>query len=162
MEKKDEGYPFTDDEGKRAAKKAMEWIAYKDRTKKELEDRLYRAGFSESASSQAMEYVMSFGYINDQRYVENYLMFQTGKRSKKEICFKLQQKGIDKELIEEAVFEQGGIDEQEAIETLILKRLKGRKFSEIDRKERDKVFAYLGRKGYEISQIKKVFSKLDI
>ena len=33
---------------------------------------------------------------------------------------------------------------------------------QIDRKERDKIFAYLGRKGYEISQIKKVFSKLDI
>lgn len=62
----------------------------KDRTKKELEDKLYRAGFSEKASKQAMDYVMSFGYIDDRRYVENYLMFQTGKRSKKEIYFKLQ------------------------------------------------------------------------
>ena len=105
---------------------------------------------------------MSFGYIDDRRYVENYLMFQTGKRSKKEIYFKLQQKGVPQELIEEIVFEQGGIDEQEAIESLTLKRLKGREFSELDRKERDKIFAYLGRKGYEISQIKKVFSKLDI
>lgn len=89
-------------------------------------------------------------------------MFQTGKRSKKEIYFKLQQKGISQELIEEIVFNQGGIDEQEAIESLTLKRLKGREFPELDRKERDKIFAYLGRKGYEISQIKKVFSKLDI
>ena len=84
MEEKRDGYSFADEEGKRAAKKAMEWIAYKDRTKKELEDKLYRAGFSEKASKQAMDYVMSFGYIDDRRYVENYLMFQTGKRSKKE------------------------------------------------------------------------------
>ena len=152
MEEKRDGYSFADEEGKRAAKKAMEWIAYKDRTKKELEDKLYRAGFSEKASKQAMDYVMSFGYIDDRRYVENYLMFQTGKRSKKEIYFKLQQKGISQERI----------DEQEAIESLTLKRLKGREFTELDRKERDKIFAYLGRKGYEISQIKKVFSKLDI
>ena len=60
------------------------------------------------------------------------------------------------------MFNQGGIDEQEAIESLTLKRSKGREFTDLDRKERDKIFAYLGRKGYEISQIKKVFSKLDI
>ena len=84
MADKDERYQFTDEEGKRAAKKVMEWVAYKDRTKKELEEKLYRAGFSEKASTQAMDYVMSFGYINDRRYVENYLMFQIGKRSKKD------------------------------------------------------------------------------
>lgn len=67
MEEKRDGYSFADEEGKRAAKKAMEWIAYKDRTKKELEDKLYRAGFSEKASKQAMDYVMSFGYIDDRR-----------------------------------------------------------------------------------------------
>ena len=54
MEEKRDGYSFADEEGKRAAKKAMEWIAYKDRTKKELEDKLYRAGFSEKASKQAI------------------------------------------------------------------------------------------------------------
>ena len=32
MEEKRDGYSFADEEGKRAAKKAMEWIAYKDRT----------------------------------------------------------------------------------------------------------------------------------
>ena len=41
MEEKRDGYSFADEEGKRAAKKAMEWIAYKDRTKKELEDKLH-------------------------------------------------------------------------------------------------------------------------
>lgn len=34
MEEKRDGYSFADEEGKRAAKKAMEWIAYKDRQKK--------------------------------------------------------------------------------------------------------------------------------
>lgn len=52
MEEKRDGYSFADEEGKRAAKKAMEWIAYKDRTKKELEDKLYRAGFSEKHLSR--------------------------------------------------------------------------------------------------------------
>lgn len=148
--------------GNERRKRRWNGLPIKIEQKKELEDKLYRAGFSEKASKQAMDYVMSFGYIDDRRYVENYLMFQTGKRSKKEIYFKLQQKGISQELIEEIVFNQGGIDEQEAIESLTLKRLKGREFTELDRKERDKIFAYLGRKGYEISQIKKVFSKLDI
>ena len=75
MEEKRDGYSFADEEGKRAAKKAMEWIAYKDRTKKELEDKLYRAGFSEKASKQAMDYVMSFGYIEKEakkKFILNY------------------------------------------------------------------------------------------
>ena len=161
MEEKNESFVFRDEEAKKAAKKAMELIAYQDRTEKELKERLYRAGFSEKAAEEAMNYVMSFGYINDRRYVENYLMFQSGKRSKKEIIYRLQQKGIPSDLIEEILEEKGGIDEREAIEMLLEKRLKGREFSEVEYNERRKIFAYLGRKGYDISQIKKVFSKLD-
>ena len=64
-------------------------------------------------------------------------------------------------MIEEILEEKGEIDEREAIEMLLEKRLKGREFSEVEDNERRKIFAYLGRKGYDISQIKKVFSKLD-
>ena len=110
MEEKNESFVFRDEEAKKAAKKAMELIAYQDRTEKELKERLYRAGFSEKAAEEAMNYVMSFGYINDRRYVENYLMFQSGKRSKKEIIYRLQQKGIPSDLIEEILEEKGGID----------------------------------------------------
>ena len=77
------------EEEKKAAQKALALLAFQDRTEKELFGRLCRAGFSEEASQAAVRYVKSFGYINDRRYIENYIMFQQGKRSRKEIITSL-------------------------------------------------------------------------
>ena len=74
---------FSDEESKKAAEKAMSLLLHKDRTRQELIQRLYQAGFSEAASEEAIQYVEQFGYINDRRYVENYIMFQQGIRSRK-------------------------------------------------------------------------------
>lgn len=155
------GYEFSDEEGKKAAEKAMSLLMFKDRTKKELTERLYRAGYSEEASREAMEYVEHFGYINDRRYAENYIMFQKGKRSRKEIIFKLVEKGISKELIQQVLEEDEYEGEDEAIESLIVKKLKGKSVSEITYEEKNKIIAYLGRKGFDLRAIKNVFSKLD-
>ena len=58
------------DEVRKAKEKAMRLLLQQDRTEKELRDRLYRAGFSETASEAAMQYVSGFGYLDDRRYAE--------------------------------------------------------------------------------------------
>lgn len=156
-----DAYEFSSDESKRAAQKAMALLLFQDRTRKELQDRLYRAGFSESDTMEAMEYVSSFGYINDVRYAENYIEFQKHKRSRKDIIYRLVDKGISKDIVLQ-VFEEAEYEgEQEAVRELMLKKLKGRNCSEISYEEKNKIFGYLGRKGYEFSTIKNVFSQLD-
>ena len=159
--KQQDTYLFSDDECRKAAMKAMSLLQFKDRTEKELSEKLYRAGFSEAASAEAMQYVIRFGYINDRRYVENYIMFQKEKKSRKEIVFKLAEKGVDKELVWQVMEETEYDGEEDAIETLILKKLKGRSVDEISFEERNKIIAYLGRKGYELNHVRNVFSKLD-
>ena len=149
------------EECRRAAKKAMDLLLQQDRTEKNIRDRLYRAGFSEMASSEAMEYVERFGYINDRRYVENYIMFQKGKKSRREMVYQLTERGIGGELISEVLKECDYDGEQEAIRMLLKKKLKGRLLCETAYEERQKIMAYLGRKGYEFHTIKKVFSQLD-
>ena len=109
----------------------------------------------------AMTYVEHFGYIKDQRYVENYLMFQTGKRSRREIFYKLSEKGISDELIWQVIEETEYQGEEEAIKLLVSKRLKGKQPGDLSYEEKGKIFAYLGRKGYEMNTVKKVFSELD-
>lgn len=162
QEEKDQGaYSLSGDESRRAVAKAMSLLQLKDRTEKELSDKLYRAGFSENASSEAMEYVKHFGYINDRRYVENYIMFQSGKKSQKEMVYKLAEKGISRELIWQVMEETEYNGEEDAICRLILKKLKGRNLCELSFEERNKISAYLGRKGYEWNGIKNVFLKLD-
>lgn len=152
---------FSCEEAKKAAEKAMALLLFKDRTRHELVTRLYRAGFSETASSEAMEYVKRFGYINDRRYVENYVMFQKGKKSRREMVYQLTERGIGGELISEVLEECEYDGEQEAIRMLLKKKLKGRLLCETTYEERQKMMAYLGRKGYEFHTIKKVFSQLD-
>ena len=49
-------FAFSDDEGKKAAEKAMSLLLHKDRTRWELTERLARAGFSEKASLEAIGY----------------------------------------------------------------------------------------------------------
>lgn len=160
-EKEKVSYSFSDEECKKAAAKAMALLLHKDRTRSELAGRLDREGFSEQASLEAMEYVEHFGYINDRRYVENYLLFQKGKRSRREIFYKLSEKGISDELIRQVMEETEYQGEEEAIELLIYKRLKGKQPGALSYEEKGKIFTYLGRKGYEMSTVKKVFSKLD-
>lgn len=152
---------FSDEESKKATEKAMALLLHRDRTRQELVRRLYQAGFSEAASSEAMQYVEQFGYINDRRYTENYIMFQRDRKSRKEILYRLTEKGIPREVVC-AVLEQtecGG--EEDAIRILVDKKLKGRRISELSEDERNKITAYLMRKGYEYSGIRKVFSQLD-
>lgn len=149
------------EEEKKAAKKALALLAFQDRTEKELFERLCRAGFSEEVSQAAVCYVKSFGYINDRRYIENYIMFQQGKRSRKEIIYKLAGKGLSQELIEE-VFEQSGYEgEEEAANRFLTKKLRGRGPDELSDEERRKICASLSRKGYSYNVIKKVFSNVD-
>lgn len=156
-----DAFRFTDDEGKKAAQKAMNLLLHKDRTRQELVDRLYRAGFSEQASGEALQYVEQFGYINDRRYTENYIMFQKEKRSRKEIVYQLTGRGIEKELVLQ-VLEEGGYDGEEiAIQNLVEKKLKGREITSLEYEERQKIIAYIARKGYDFGLIKKVFSRLD-
>ena len=67
-----------------------------DRTEKGLSDRLRQAGFSAEATEDAMEYVRSYGYLNDLRYAENYISFRMGTKSRQKILQELSGKGVDR------------------------------------------------------------------
>ena len=117
--------------------------------------------FFRKASLEAIGYVDQFGYINDQRYVENYIMFQKGKKSKKEMIYRLTEKGIPNELISQTLENMEYEGEEGAIQKLVAKKLRGREFCELDYRERQKIAQYLGRKGYHFPTIKKVLSQFE-
>lgn len=145
-----------DEEYRKAAEKAMNLLLQQDRTKKNLLDRLYRAGFSEKASEYALQYVMQFGYVDDFRYAKNYISYHKGERSRKELRYKLMERGVPKETIEEAFSGYEEEDEYEALRKMLRKRLKGKCLSEMDFPAREKVAAYLARKGYALSAVHSV------
>ena len=138
----------------------MRLLLQQDRTEKELRDRLYRAGFSETASEAAMQYVSGFGYLDDRRYAENYISFHKGRRSRKEISFKLKNKGVPPEILSMAMEGYETEDESAAIEHLIQKKIKGQRLSDMEYTQLNKITAYLARKGFSFPVITRVMREM--
>lgn len=139
----------------RAKKKAMDLLLCRDRTKEELRTKLKENHFPSSFINMAIDYVESYGYINDQRYVENYLICYQEKKSKRQIEFDLVKKGISKSLIKECM-EQGEWNEVDILLPLVQKRCFGKDIQ--DEKERQKQYAYFLRRGFSYENIKKAFT----
>lgn len=148
------------EEIRKAKEKAMRLLLQQDRTEKELRDRLYRAGFSETASETAVQYVSGFGYLDDRRYADNYIAFHKGKRSRKEILFKLKNKGVPPEVLSVVMEEYETDDEAAAIEMLIQKKTKGQRLSDMEYSQLNKITAYLARKGFSLPVISRVMREV--
>jgi regulatory protein len=149
------------EECKKASQKAMNLLLRQDRTKKDLRDRLCRAGFSEDAVAYALSYVESFGYIDDRRFAENFLAFHKGELSEKEIKYKLTGKGVPPEILSEVLLEYEKEDEDAALRAKLEKRLRGRKLSNMEFSEKNKIIAYLTRKGYSFTNVKRTMAEYE-
>lgn len=150
---------LADEECKKASAKAMELLLQQDRTEKNLRDRLYRAGFSEKAADCALQYVMHFGYVDDLRYAANYISCHKDSKSRKELRYKLMERGVPQELIAEAFLEYEEADEYKALQRQMEKRLRGKRLTDLDYPQRDKIRAYFARKGYALTAIRSVMEE---
>ena len=103
---------------KNARRKAMLLLEHMDRTEKGLSDRLRQAGFSAEATEDAMNYVRSYGYLNDHRYAMNYISFRMGTKSRQKILQELSGKGIDRETALAAWEEAAEIEEPDELAIL--------------------------------------------
>ena len=52
----------------------MQILEFKSRTEQELRQKLKAKDYSEEQIEDAVEYVKGFGYINDRRYAETYIL----------------------------------------------------------------------------------------
>ncbi len=143
---------------KRATVRAMNLLKTKDYTQKELINKLELSYYPKKSIDDALTYVERYGYINDKRYVENYIAFKASKKSRKQIEQLLKEKGIDSDIIESALEAYYG-DSSECEEGLILSMLKKKygniPMEELDYKQKQKMMAYMYRKGFSMDTIRK-------
>ena len=146
----------------RAKKRGMNLLMKSDRTEADVRGKLRSGGYPNEAIDAAIAYLISFKYIDDSRYAEEYIRFKSQSQSVRQIKLKLTEKGIDKALIEKAIANHE-TDNQNSecalIERLINKRCKGN-ISNQSYEEKQKLFAYLYNKGFRISDIEKVYNNL--
>ncbi len=144
-----------DDVIKEAKLKALSLLNYMDRTESQLRQKLKEKFYNDEVIDQVVEYVKSFGYINDVNYAERYIRSKQSGKSRREIHAALVQKGVGRDDIETAMercFERE--DELEAIRRLCEKK----HFSpeEASDAEKQKIYGYLVRKGFRNEEIRQV------
>ncbi len=141
---------------KRAKLRAMNLLQKKTYTEKQLRDKLKEGYYPEEIIEDTMEYVKSFHYINDYQYVTDYIEYHSANKSIRQIEQDLYRKGIDKETFRRALSDWeadgGSQDELDMLYELLEKRHYS---SECDKKEKQKIYAFLLRKGYGSESIMK-------
>lgn len=135
----------------RCRKRALHLLEKQERTAHQLLQKLKEGGYSEALAKDAVSYCEGYGYINDQSYAERYVRTYQGTKSNLQLRNALYQKGIKGELVELALQER---EYEEA--DMIRKLLQKRRYNpeQADRKEQQKTYQYLMRRGFSSSDIR--------
>ena len=152
-------FPKMSDIKVNARKAAMRLLEYRDRTDSELRSKLADKGYEEAEIEDAMEYVISFGYVNDEKYTENFIYFNKERKSKARIKLDLIKKGICSDIIDRK-FEEDPYEETGLIKKLIVKRIGNA--GEADPEVLLKTRNYLFHKGFRYSDIEEALRELNL
>ena len=143
------------DEVRRAKLRALHLLTAMDRTESDLRGKL-AASYCDEAVETAVEYVKSFGYLDDERFVKNYIESKSRTKSRRQIEQELIfRKGISKEAVEKGFENAQMPDVSEVIERYLQKKRINPETCDYEQK--NKFYAYMLRKGFQIEDLKMVF-----
>ena len=134
----------------------MNLLQKKDYTERQLRDKLKEGLYPQGIIDEAISYVKSYRYLDDDRYARDYITYHMESRSRARIMQDLMGKGISKDIISAALEDIFGEDseaELEQIRALLIKKHYDAENCEYN--EKQKIMAYLMRKGYSSSDIRK-------
>ena len=145
---------------KRAKLRAMNLLQKKDYTEKQLRDKLTEGLYSQELMDEAIDYVKSFKYLDDERFARDYITYHMSMRSRNRIVQDLVQKGIGKDTlmpILEEIYEEAGSESGEDVELEQIKKLLIKKHydKDMEYKDKQKIMAFLMRRGYSMDKIRR-------
>ena len=114
--------------------------------------KLQSDGYPDDVTRDVMTFLSEYHFVDDSAYTENYIHVNKGRKSPRQIAYELQQKGVDKSRISQ-MMEENPIDEEETVRALLKKKTGGQ--IPQDWKEKQKLAAFLGRKGFSFDVIQK-------
>lgn len=145
---------------KRVKLRAMNLLQKKDYTEKQLRDKLNEGLYSQELVDEAIDYVKSFRYLDDDRFARDYITYHMSMRSRNRIIQDLVQKGIGKDIlmpIMEEIYEKAGSESGEDVELEQIQKLLIKKHydKDMEYKDKQKIMAFLMRRGYSMDKIKR-------
>ncbi len=138
---------------KRARDRALFLLQSQGRTQAEMIQKLQNDDYPDDVTREVMSFLSEYHFVDDDAYTENYIHVNKSRKSPRQIAYELQQKGVDKSKISQ-MMEEDPIDEAETVRAL-LKKKTGGQIPE-DWKERQKLAAFLGRKGFSFEVIQRI------
>ena len=146
---------------KRAKKRCLNLLQKKSYTEYKLREKLIEGLYTQDIIDEAIDYVKSFRYVNDYDYACQYIFYHKETESRRKIEEKLSLKGIDRDILNQAFQDSYEEEEQQEIELQQAKKLLEKKnynAETMDWKEKQKVYAFLARKGISSTIIQQAMS----
>ena len=151
-----------EDEFKKCKNVALRIIERSYKSENEVYKKLIEKGYDESISAKTLDFLSEYGYINDKNYAGMYIRDKLKTEGKNKIKYALIRKGIDEEIIKQALEEN--TDEETEFDVAI--KLAKRRYDSIKKRETDKyklsqkLYRFLVGKGYGFDLVSEVVRKV--
>ena len=148
---------YTIEEYDKVKTKVLKYVMYKKRTENEVYTK-FRAEINEDILSDVIQELKEIGYIDDKSYIKKAINEYIALKnlSIKEIKYKLYQKGISKQVIEDYILENEEEFEQyekKSAENIVIKRSVNM--------DEEQIRQYLIKKGYKEENINNAIDKIE-
>lgn len=151
-------------EAEKALACAMRALARRDHSVAELERKLRGKDVSAGVTAEVIARLKHAGYLDDRRFAQRWAeaAVRNGRGYGPRLRFELIRRGVSRELAAEVVGDiAGSYEEEETLAALVAK-----KFAQFDPlaasdREKNRVIAYLQRRGFSIAAILRIFRGLD-
>lgn len=137
---------------RRVIRRAMFLLQRMDRTEFQLRQKLAQDHYPDFLIDAAVNYVRSYHYIDDLRYASTYIRLHQTEKSRIQLKLALQNRGISRELIDQALEETYEDHEDEQIRCFLLKKQYDPK--SMDQRQKWRIYQNLCRKGFSSYKIK--------
>ncbi len=139
----------------RAKKRAMNLLQKREYTSADLREKLRDGEYPDACIGEAIAYVESYGYVDDLRYAKDFISYNLDRKSRVRIEQDLMRKGIRKDTIRNLFeeLEEEGAKQDEA--AMIRRLLEKKKYDAetADGREKQRMYAFLYRKGFHSEAI---------
>lgn len=143
----------------RAKERVLYLLGGRDRTKKQLVDKLKEAYYPDSIILRVLDFACYYGYVDDERYAVSYIKNKANIKSRRQIECELLKKGIDRDILKKCFEKEDDETQLNAIRNLLCKS-KYRLMLE-DKTLRNKVVSSLMRRGFEYELITRCIGEVE-
>lgn len=148
-----------------AFEEALRRLSYRLYSTLEIKKHLLKKEYSEREIEEAINKLNGKKYLDDKEYVKNYVTGKGIRRlmSKKALMYELRYRVGNKEWLEELIdtfYEEYIGSENSVTVKLLEKKLKGKNYFELDKKEKNKIIKYILNKGFPYHILEKSLNSL--